>query len=144
MSQLLDVPDRTLRDWKKGRNRLYTLLESLSYNEVKNNINVSDTNDIVEFDPGKYTFNCFWQTNQISKQKVYAIISNYLSMMNKTDIFTLCKEYGKSMVKYVLTDKYKDMYKKGYICTNGIDIPLQGTYNKNEMYKELLGIINDY
>lgn len=29
ISKLLNVPDRTLRDWKKSRQRLYTLLESL-------------------------------------------------------------------------------------------------------------------
>jgi len=27
--------------------------------------------------------------------------------------------------------------------TNGIDIPLQGSYTQNEVYKELLGLIND-
>lgn len=42
MSKLLDVSDRTLRDWKSNRNRLYTLLENLDYNEVKNKIDVVD------------------------------------------------------------------------------------------------------
>ena len=144
MSQLLDLPDRTLRDWKKGRGRLYTLLETLSYDEVKNNIKVSDINDIVEFDPSKYTFNCFWQSANKTRQKVYAIISNYLSTMNKSDIFTLCKEYGKSMVRYVLTNDYKKMYAKGYISTKSMDIPLNGTYTQNNTYKEILGMINDY
>ena len=37
MSRLLDVPDRTLRDWKKSRQRLYNLLELLEYKEVKDN-----------------------------------------------------------------------------------------------------------
>ncbi len=113
MSQLLDVPDRTLRDWKKGRERLYT-------------------------------FNCFWQTNKPSKQKVYSIISNYLGTMNKIDIFTLCEEYGKNMIKSVLTNKYKKMYELGYISTKSMDIPLNGTYNTNETYKKILGILNDY
>lgn len=144
MSQLLDVPDRTLRDWKKGRERLYSLLESLEYNEVKEKISVHDINDIVEFNPKKYTFNCFWQTNKPSQQKVYSIISNYLGTMNKIDIFTLCKEYGKNMVKSVLTNKYKKMYEIGYISTKSMDIPLNGTYNTNDTYKKILGIINDY
>ena len=39
ISKLLDVPDRTLRDWKKNRHRLYTLLESLDYGEAKEKIN---------------------------------------------------------------------------------------------------------
>jgi hypothetical protein len=47
------------------------------------------------------------------------------------------------MVKSVLIDKYKKMYQKGYIATNGIDIPLKGSYTQNEIYKELLGLIND-
>jgi len=47
------------------------------------------------------------------------------------------------LVKSVLVNKYKNMYRKGYISTNGMDIPLEGTYNKNEMYKQLLGMIND-
>ena len=49
---------------------------------------IHQLNDMVEFNPNKYTFNCFWQTNQRSKQKVYSIISNYLGTMNKIDIFT--------------------------------------------------------
>ncbi len=144
MSQLLDVPDRTLRDWKKGRGRLYSLLESLKYEEVKEKISVSDVNDIVEFNPKRYTFNCFWQTNKPSQQKVYSIISNYLGTMNRVDIFALCEEYGKSMVKSVLTDKYKNLYAQGYINTKSMVIALSGTYNTNETYKEILGIVNDY
>ena len=38
ISKLLDVPDRTLRDWKKNRHRLYNLLESLEYDEAKEKI----------------------------------------------------------------------------------------------------------
>ena len=40
-------------------------------------------------------------------------------------------------------DKYKKMYQKGYIATNGIDIPLSGSYTQNEIYKKLLGLVND-
>lgn len=144
ISQLLDVPDRTLRDWKKGRHRLYSLLESLSYEDVKDTISVKDINDVVEFIPNKYTFNCFWQTNKSSQQKVYSIISGYLGTMNKEDIFTLCDEYGKSMVKAVLVDKYQKLYKQGFISTKSMNMPLHGTYRTNETYKELQGIINDY
>ncbi len=143
MSKLLDVPDRTLRDWKKNRSRLYQLLESTEYQEAKEKINVSDVNDIVTFNPSDYTYNLFWQTNKTSSQKVYSIISNYLSSMNYDDVKTLCLKYGKTMVKSVLNDKYKKMYAKGYISTNGMDIPLLGSYNKNELYKQLIGIIND-
>ncbi len=91
-----------------------------------------------------YSHNLFWQTNEQSEQNVYAIISNYLSSMNTQDIQKLCEQFGKSMVKSVLVNKYKKMYSKGYISYNGIDIPLSGTYNHNKMYKQLNGVINDY
>jgi hypothetical protein len=143
MSRLLDVPDRTLRDWKRSRHRLYGLLESLEYDEAKLKLNVVDTNDVIIFDPKDYSTNLFWQTNETSQQKVYAIISNYLSTMDKDDIKRLCAEFGKNMVKSVLKDKYKKMYQKGYIATNGIDIPLKGSYTQNDIYKKLLGLIND-
>ncbi len=143
ISKLLDVPDRTLRDWKKNRHRLYSLLESLEYNEAKEKINVVDTNDIIIFDPKAYSHNLFWQTNEQSEQKVYSIISNYLSSMNENDIIKLCSQFGKNMVKSVLNDKYKKMYKIGYIQTSGMDIPLSGSYNQNDMYKKIMSVIND-
>ncbi|MBE0497305.1 MAG: hypothetical protein IBX45_12875 [Campylobacterales bacterium] len=143
MSKLLDLPDRTLRDWKSNRSRLYALLETLPYDEAKGRIDAVDLDDEVEFDPRAFSVNLFWQTNNTSKQKVYAIISNYLSTLNPNDIKTLCERFGKSMVKAVLGDRYRAMYKKGFIPTSGIDIPLQGKYTQNPIYKQLLGIIND-
>ena len=144
ISRLLDVPDRTLRDWKYNRQRLYTLLESLEYDEAKSKLNVVDTDDVIIFDPRAYSTNLFWQTNETSQQKVCAIISNYLSTMDKDDIKRLCDEFGRNMVKSVLIDKYKKMYQQGYIATNGINISLSGSYTQNKIYKKLLGLINDY
>lgn len=144
MSKLLDIPERTLRDWKHGRNRLYTLLENLEYEDAKNRINAFDMDDIIDFEPSEYSSNMFWQTNQKSQQKVYAIISNYLSTMNVDDIKKLCNQFGKNMVKAVLNDKYKKLYAQGYISTSGIDIPLLGKYNENPMFKQILGVINDF
>jgi hypothetical protein len=143
ISKLLDVPDRTLRDWKKNRHRLYNLLESLEYSDAKEKIGAVDLNDVILFDPHFYSRNLFWQTNEKSEQKVYAIISNYLSTLNQQDIKKLCQQFGKNLVKSVLKEKYKKMYAQGYIATNGMDIPLSGKYEQNEMYKELLGMIND-
>ena len=143
MSKLLDIPERTLRDWKHGRNRLYTLLENLEYEDAKNRINAVDMDDIVDFEPSEYSSNMFWQTNQKSQQKVYAIISNYLSTLNVEDIKKLCNQFGKNMVKAVLNDKYKKMYAIGYISTSGMDIPLSGKYNENPIFKQILGVIND-
>ena len=144
MSKLLDVSDRTLRDWKSNRSRLYTLLENLEYTDVKNKIDVADLSDEVEFNPQEFSTNLFWQTSNTNHQKVYAIISNYLSTLNANDIKELCKRFGKNMVKSVLNDKYKSLYKQGFISTNGMDIPLNGKYNQNPIYKQLSGIINDF
>ena len=142
--KLLDLPERTLRDWKKSRNRLYTLLENIEYEEAKNKIDVVDLDDIIEFNPKEFSQNLFWQTNQKSHQKVYSIISKYLGTLNSEDINTLCRKFGKNMVRAVLEDKYKKLYKKGYISTSGIDILLGGNYKENPIYKEILGLINDF
>lgn len=144
MSKLLDIPERTLRDWKYGRNRLYTLLQNIAYEDAKDKIQAVDINDTIEFEPSNYSVNMFWQTNEKSKQKVYAIISNYLSTVNTDDIKKLCTQFGKNMVKAVLNDKYKKMYAQGYISTSGMDIPLSGKYNENPTFKQLSGIINDF
>lgn len=101
-----------------------------------------DLSDSVEFEPLDFSVNLFWQTNQRSHQKVYSIISNYLSTMNQDDIKTLCNKFGKNMVKAVLDDKYKSLYKQRFISTNGMDIQLEGKYNQNLIYKEVLGMIN--
>ncbi|MDF1880645.1 hypothetical protein JHD50_04890 [Sulfurimonas sp. MAG313] len=143
ISKLLDVPDRTLRDWKKHRQRLYQLLENIDYKEAKEKINGIDIHDTIEFSPSDYSYNLFWQTNKNSQQKVYSIIFNYLSTMQLQDIQQLCTQFGKTLVKSVLNDKYKKMYHKGYLSTNGMDIPLEGKYNQNHMYKRLTGMIND-
>ena len=142
--KLLDLPERTLRDWKKSRTRLYTLLENIDYEEAKNKIAVVDLDDIIEFNPKDFSVNIFWQTNQISYQKVYSIISNYLGTLNREDINTLCGKFGKNMVRAVLEDKYKKLYKKGYISTSGVDIKLNGNYKENPIYKEILGVVNDF
>ena len=102
ISKLLDVPDRTLRDWKKNRHRLYNLLESLEYSEAKEKIGAVDLNDVIVFDPHYYSRNLFWQTNEKSEQKVYSIISNYLSTLNQQDIENLCQQFGKNLVRSVL------------------------------------------
>jgi len=143
MSKLLDISERTLRDWKRSRERLYTLLKALQYDEVKEKIGGAGLDDVILFDPKHYSQNLFWQTNQKSEQKVYTIISKYLSTLNQQDIKYLCQQFGKNLVRSVLKDKYKKMYKKGYISTSGIDIPLSGRYEDDKTYKQLLRMIND-
>jgi len=47
IQQLLNVPERTLRDWKKGnRAKLYHLLETLDYNQAEQLLNMTNNNDL--------------------------------------------------------------------------------------------------
>lgn len=47
MQKLLNVPERTLRDWKKGnREKLYQLLETLDYDQAKQLLNMTNNNDL--------------------------------------------------------------------------------------------------
>ena len=41
---------------------------------------------MIVFNPKEYSSNLFWQTDEQSEQKVYTIISNYLSTMNEDDV----------------------------------------------------------
>ena len=45
--ELLNVSERTLRDWKKGnRAKLYQLLETLDYNQAEQLLNMTNNNDL--------------------------------------------------------------------------------------------------
>ncbi len=47
MHKLLDVPERTLRDWKKGnRDKLYRLLETLDYDTAEQLLNMVNNDDL--------------------------------------------------------------------------------------------------
>jgi hypothetical protein len=47
MHTLLDVPERTLRDWKKGnRSKLYKLLETLDYDSAKKLLDMNNNMDL--------------------------------------------------------------------------------------------------
>ena len=47
MHTLLDVPERTLRDWKTGnREKLYKLLETLDYATAQHLLNMNDNGDL--------------------------------------------------------------------------------------------------
>ncbi len=104
---------------------------------------ISDTQDKVKFDPKEYTFNTFWQTSRPSIQSVSAIIRNYLAAMNPKDIQILCKNFGRNRVKRELIQKYKELYTQGYINIKGMEIPLEGRYDRNPAFREILGMIND-
>ena len=65
--------------------------------------------DVIMVNPKNYSHNLFWQINETNQQKVYSIISNYLSSINKNDILQLCSDFGRNMVKSVLNDQ-NEMY----------------------------------
>ncbi|HFU76596.1 MAG TPA: hypothetical protein ENK66_10165 [Arcobacter sp.] len=47
IQELLNVPERTLRDWKKGnRSKLYQLLKSLDYSQAEQILNRTNNNDL--------------------------------------------------------------------------------------------------
>ena len=95
-------------------------------------------------DPKDFTFNCFWQTPFPAKQTVVSIIRNYLGTMNKQDIHTLCRKFGKDRVLKELNDEYKELFERGFFDFKGMKIPLSGNYEDYGTYKEILKIIKEY
>ena len=104
---------------------------------------IYDTQDKVRFNPQDYTFNSFWQTSKPSLQSVSAIIRNYLATMSPKDIQTLCSNFGRNRVKRELIQKYKEMYAQGFLNVKGMEIRLEGRYDRNPAFIEILGMIND-
>ena len=95
-------------------------------------------------DPKDFTFNCFWQTPFPAKQMVTSIIRNYLGTINKQDIHTLCRKFGKDRVLKELNDEYKELFERGFFDFKGMKIPLSGNYKDYGTYKEILEIVNSY
>ena len=104
---------------------------------------IYDDQESVPFDPSEYTFNAFWQTSKPSTQKASSIIRNYLATMEPKDIQILCRKFGTNRVKSELIQKYKALYKQGYINVKGLEIPLNGRYDRNPAFRELMGIVSD-
>ena len=102
-----------------------------------------DNEDKVTFVPQAYTFNAFWQTSKPSIQNVSAVIRNYLATMQPQDIRTLCLNFGRNRVKRELILKYKEMYAQGFLNVKGLEISLEGRYDRNPAFIEILGMIND-
>jgi len=117
------------------------------YISSQNNIQpypIADDIDSVPFDPKAYSFNCFWQTSGMSEQSVTSVIRNYLATMNSTDIHTLCKNFGIGRVKSELVQKYKTMYAQGSINIKGLEVKLEGRYDRNPAFVEIIKMIDDY
>jgi len=108
-----------------------------------NPYHVFDNEDKVTFNPQEYTFNAFWQMSKPSTQSVSAVIRNYLATMQSQDIRILCLNFGRNRVKRELILKYKEMYAQGFINVKGLEIALEGRYDRNPAFIEILGMIND-
>ena len=104
---------------------------------------VYDDQEMVQFDPSIFSFNAFWQTAKPSTQKASAVIRNYLATMHAEDIKKLCQIFGRNRVKRELILKYKVLYKQGFIDVKGMKVPLHGRYDRNPIFKELVGVIDD-
>ena len=104
---------------------------------------VYDDQEEVLFDPSEFSFNAFWQSDRPTTQHARAIIRNYLNAMNPDDICLLCKKFGKNRVKAELIKMYKAYYKQGFIDVKGYKILLDGRYDRNPIYKEILKMIHD-
>jgi hypothetical protein len=46
-------------------------------------------------------------------------------------------------VKRELILKYKEMYAQGFLNVKGMEITLEGRYDRNPAFIEILGMIND-
>jgi hypothetical protein len=104
---------------------------------------VADDIDSILFDPKAYSFNCFWQTSGTSEQAVSSVIRNYLATMNPKDIYTLCQNFGIGRVKSELIQKYKTMYALGSVNIKGLEIKLEGRYDRNPAFIEIMEMIDD-
>ncbi|MCT7625037.1 nucleotidyltransferase family protein [Aliarcobacter butzleri] len=121
-----------------------SIIKSCDRCKKEENEDLNENKELVIHDPKDYTFNCFWQTPFPAKQTVTSIIRNYLGTMNKQDIHTLCKKFGKDRVLKELNDKYKELFEKGFVNIKGLEIPLTGNYKDYELFKEILEIVNSY
>jgi hypothetical protein len=56
----------------------------------------------------------------------------------------LCVMFGSQRVKMELVLMYKQMYKEGFINLNGLELALNGRYDRNKSYMILRGYIDDF
>jgi len=104
---------------------------------------VYDDQEEVMFDSSEFSFNAFWQSSKPTKQKISSIIRNYLMAMDQNDIGILCRKFGKNRVKAELIATYKTLYKQGFIDVKGYRVTLEGRYDRDPVFKEILKIIHD-
>jgi len=121
----------------------YFYLKYTSQNRHKAPYEIYDDQEEVLFDPSKFSFNAFWQSGKPTMQKISSVIRNYLTAMDQKDICLLCQKFGKNRVKGELIATYKTFYKQGFIDVKGYRVPLEGRYDRNPVFKEILKMIHD-
>ena len=76
-------------------------------------------------------------------QNISVVIRNYLGTMHFWDIKILCKNFGYNRVKRELILKYKELYAQSSINVKGMEIMLEGRYDRNTAFREIIGMVND-
>lgn len=102
-----------------------------------------DNEKVAIYDPKRFNSKEIWQSSKPSYQKITAIIRRTLSAMDKDDIYELCLMFGVQRVKMELILMYKEMYKDGFVNLNGLELELNGRYDRDASYKILRGYIDD-
>jgi hypothetical protein len=101
-------------------------------------------NEIVAiYDPKRFHSKEIWQSSKPTYQKITTIIRRTLSGMDKEDLYELSVMFGVQRVKMELILMYKQMYKDGFVNLNGLELELNGRYDRNSTYKILRGYIDD-
>jgi len=102
-----------------------------------------DNEKVAIYDPQRFNSKEIWQSAKPSYQKITTIIRRTLSAMDENDVYELCKMFGVQRVKMELVLMYKQMYKEGFINLNGLELELNGRYDRDSSYKILEGYIDD-
>lgn len=102
-----------------------------------------DNETVAIYDPKRFNSKEIWQSSNPTYQKITTIIRRTLGGMDDIDICELCAMFGKQRVKMELVLMYKQMYKDGFINLNGLELKLNGRYDRNPTYKTLRGYIDD-
>ena len=103
-----------------------------------------DNETVAIYDPKRFNSKEIWQSSKPSYQKITTIIRRTLSSIDENDIAELRMMFGIQRVKMELILMYKGMYKEGSINLNGLELELNGRYDRDASYKTLQGFIDDF
>ena len=113
MHTLLDVPERTLRDWKYGnREKLYTLLETLDYEAVQTLLSMNSKEKMVQLLENEQYFSDY---REFERTLYPLLVSNrdtkvWLNLAKDTSLSTVARSRAAYLYSF-LTNK---MVKLGF------------------------------